>query len=454
MAEGDAALLALAAGCIVVMVALIAWMRLSAFLALILAALALGLFAGMPGDGVIAALQKGFGDIMGAIGLIVVLGAILGSLIAGGGGADRIAMIVANWKSPMAVAWGMVGVALLIGLPMFFESGLAILMPIILRIAQRLQLKEDGDRHLLVALPVLSGLAVAHSLLPPHPGPLAAIGTLGADLGLVMILGLIVSIPTAIIAGPFYTKFMWTRAKSNPTIALAPTPDLKDLPSLPTTLFVLFLPVALIGGGALAKVLGDTQVPLVHFIVQIGHPVTALLLSCIAAFLCLGVFRGRSFAAMGEDIAVGSAAIAIILLIIGAGGALKEILIQSGVSDAIARTATQMQVSAILLGWLVASIMRVSIGSATVATVTAASLIAPLAGDLSAIDKALTVLSIGAGSVFFGHVNNSGFWMVREYLGMSVADTLKTWSVMDTIIAVISLIFILLLSWGLSSAGF
>jgi GntP family gluconate:H+ symporter len=453
MAEGDLTLIAWAAACIAVMVGLIAWLRLSAFLALIIAALALGLLAGLDAATTIAALQKGFGDILGSIGLIVVLGAVLGSLIAGGGGADRIALIVTNWKKPMSVAWGMVGVALLIGLPMFFESGLAILMPIILRIAQRLELAQKGDKYLLVAMPVLAGLSVAHGLLPPHPGPLAAIGALGADLGLVMILGLFVALPSAIFAGPLYTKFMWTRAQSNPVMPQTPTPDVKDLPSLGLTVFVLFLPVLLIGGGALANVFGDPNAPLVHAIVLLGQPIIALLISSAVAFLCLGVLRGRGFNVMAEDVAVGAAGIAIILLIIGAGGSLKEMLIQTGVSDAIGRAATMMNVSAILLGWLVAATMRVAVGSATVATVTAASLIAPLAVALSPIDKALTVLSIGAGSIIFSHVNNSGFWMVREYLGMAIKDTFKTWSALETIIAVVSLIVILALSWALSGVA-
>lgn len=447
MASGDIQLLLLAAACVAVMVCLIAFARLSAFLALILAAAALGLVAGMAPDEVVSSLQKGFGDTAASVGLILVLGTILGSLIAGSGGADRIAAIVTNWKHPMSVAWGMMAVALLVGLPLFFETGLAILMPIILRIAGKLQLRQDGDRYLLVAMPVLAGLSVAHGLLPPHPGALAATAALNADLGLVLLLGIAVAIPAAALAGPLYTSFMWTRVKTSPNLSLA-GPPLEEgaLPNLGVVLFVLFLPVVLIAGGALANLFGDPNAPLTHTLKLLGAPVIALLIAVAAAYLLLGLARRRSLKALGEDIAAGSGAIAVIFLIIGAGGSLKEMLLASGVGDAIGRLASSLNVSAILLGWLAAVLMRIATGSATVATVTAAGLVAPLALGLGPIDRALTVLAIGGGSVILSHVNNSGFWMVREYLGMSIGDTFKTWSALETIIAIVSLAVIFALS--------
>ncbi|MES1201845.1 MAG: gluconate:H+ symporter [Pseudomonadota bacterium] len=453
MAAGDLELLALAAACVLGMVVLIAWLRLSAFLSLIIASAALGFAAHMDGLAVVAALQKGFGDIVGSVGLVLVLGTILGALIAGAGGADRIALLVANAKSPMGVAWGMLFVSLLVGLPMFFEAGLGILMPIMLRIAQKLDLKENGDRYLLVAMPVLSGLSVAHGLLPPHPGPLAAAAALHADVGLVLLLGIVVAIPAAAIGGPFYTKLMWNKAKTQPNLALAGVlTEFKDLPPLGVTLFVLFLPVVLIAAGSLANVVAP-DAPSTHVLAILGAPAVALLIAVAAAFLLLGVARRRSLTDMGVDIGRGTAAIAIILVIIGAGGALKEILIQSGVSSAIGRMASSMHMSALLLGWIAAALMRVSVGSATVATVTAAGLVAPLALALSPIDRALTVLSIGAGSVIFSHINNSGFWMVREYLGMSIGDTFKTWSSIETIVSIVSLIVILIMSVALAGVA-
>jgi GntP family gluconate:H+ symporter len=444
-------------------IVLVAKVRLHAFLALMVGALAMGLLSGIgTGGGIgvgklIDSFEGGAGDTLGQVGLLVALGTMLGALLSESGGADQIARTVLGKAGDERVPWAMALVAMIVGIPLFFEIGVVLLIPIIFTVARRLQarraeqgLEVSGNTYLLVGIPALAGLSVLHGLVPPHPGPLTAISTIKADLGMTMLYGFIIAVPTVIIAGPLFAKVATHWAHAEPPEKLvqqvAREPEADTAPSFGLTLFTILLPVALMLVRTVADVAldeGDTVRKWADFV---GNPVVALLIGVLVAMWTFGFGRGfdrdKLNALMGNSLAPAAS----ILLIIGAGGGFKGVLVDSGIGDAIAKGVESAGVSALILGWLVAVLIRLATGSATVATVTAAGIMAPLVANDTAIDRPLLALAIGAGSLFFSHVNDAGFWLINQYFGMSVKDTIKTWSVMETIISVCGLIGVLALS--------
>lgn len=333
-------------------------------------------------------------------------------------------------------------VAALIGLPMFFEIGLVMLIPVVLLVAKR-----SGKPVLLLGIPALAGLSVLHGLIPPHPGPLAAAGSLNANVGLTLGLGLLVGLPTVIIAGPLFGRLA---AKMVPDAApparLVPESegtDEKHRPSFVATLSTVLLPVVLMLAKALADILADKGNPARRVLDFIGDPLVALLLAVLVGMVVLGrparLNRERLSSIIGDSLGP----IAGIVLIVAAGGGFKQTLVDAGVGDVITSLSKGANLSPLLLGWLVAVAIRLATGSATVATVSAAGIVAPLAATLDPTHNALLVLAIGAGSLFFSHLNDAGFWLVKEYFGMSVGQTLKSWSVMETVISVVAIALIL-----------
>jgi GntP family gluconate:H+ symporter len=444
-------------------IVLVAKVRLHAFLALMVGALAMGLLSGIgTGGGIgvgklVDSFEGGAGDTLGQVGLLVALGTMLGALLSESGGADQIARTVLGKAGDERVPWAMALVAMIVGIPLFFEIGVVLLIPIIFTVARRLQarraeqgLEVSGNTYLLVGIPALAGLSVLHGLVPPHPGPLTAISTIKADLGLTMLYGFIIAIPTVIIAGPLFARVATHWAHAEPPEKLvqqvAREPEADTAPSFGVTLLTILLPVALMLVRTIADVAleeGDAVRKWADFV---GDPVVALLIGVIVAMWTFGFGRGfdrdKLSSLMGNSLAPAAS----ILLIIGAGGGFKGVLVDSGIGDAIAKGVENAGVSALILGWLVAVLIRLATGSATVATVTAAGIMAPLVANDMAIDRPLLALAIGAGSLFFSHVNDAGFWLINQYFGMSVKDTIKTWSVMETIISVCGLIGVLALS--------
>ena len=421
--------------------------RLHPFIGLLCGAFAVGLFAGLPLIDTAKAVQKGVGDIIGGTGLVVALGLSLGAMLHLSGAASALATSALRLTGPRAAPWATLGIAIVIGLPLFFETGLVLLLPIVVAAAKEMAsgatAEERDAAKLRLIMPALAGLGVVHALVPPHPGPLLAVEALGANLGLTMLYGVAIAIPIAILAGPVLARFVTPGIRLTEPVLSDPVSDLVP-PSRAAALFIVLLPIVLIASGELAKLvpaLADSTI-----LAAAANPVLALL---IANLVALPVLFGRrlSESAIQESIwheTMGAAGA--ILLAIGAGGALKQVLVSAGLSDLLARLVMMYPLSPLLLGWLVAVGIRLAAGSATVATITAVGVM-PGVVAASGASPELVVLAIGAGSVFFSHVNDPGFWLVKGYMGTSTADTFRTWSLLETVISVAGLIMVAGLSY-------
>ncbi|MFI1658528.1 gluconate:H+ symporter [Streptomyces sp. NPDC020472] len=430
---------------IAVIVLLITKFKLHAFLALTIGSLALGAFAGAPLADTIKSFSTGLGNTVAGVGVLIALGAILGKLLADSGGADQIVDTILAKTGKRAMPWAMVLIASVIGLPLFFEVGIVLLIPVVLMVAKR------GNYSLMrIGIPALAGLSVMHGLIPPHPGPLVAIDAVGANLGVTLALGLVVAIPTVIIAGPVFSKYAarWVDIQApEKMIPARPSEDLEKRPGFGVTVATILLPVVLMLVKALVDIVVDDPENGVQKVTDvIGSPLIALLAAVIVAMFTMGRAAGFTKEQLSSTVDRSLAPIAGILLIVGAGGGFKQTLIDIGVGQMILDFSKSWSIPALLLAWLIAVAIRLATGSATVATISAAGLVAPLAEGMSTGEVSLLVLAIGAGSLFFSHVNDAGFWLVKEYFGMNVGQTIKTWSVMETIISVVGIVLVLLLS--------
>jgi GntP family gluconate:H+ symporter len=426
---------------IATVVALIAWLRLHPLLALMLGSAAIGVIAGMPAAKIVDSFTAGVASTAGGVGLLIALGAMIGALLADSGGADRVVDTIVNAVSPKHLPWAMAGVAALIGLPLFFEIGVVLLVPIVLLVCRRI------DMPLMkLGIPALAGLSVLHGLVPPHPGPLAAISVLNADLGLTLAFGLLIAMPTVILAGPVFgslvSRAVHGKAPDAPPQSRTLPPR---APSFWATVVTMMLPIVLM----LLRAAGELSLPVGSAVraalTVAGTPVVALLAGVVLAMFTLGAAAGLNRRQISTSVGGALPPIASILLIVAAGGGLKQTLIDAGVGTMIGRSAQGLAMSPLILGWLVAVGIRLATGSATVATITAAGLVAQLAAGMDRAGPALLTLAIGSGSLFFSHVNDAGFWLVKEYFGLSLEETLKTWSVMETIISVAGLAGVLVL---------
>lgn len=430
---------------IAVIVLLITKFKLHAFLSLTIGSLALGAIAGAPLDKVLLSFSAGLGSTVAGVGVLIALGAVLGKMLADSGGADQIVDTILDRAGGRSMPWAMVLIASVIGLPLFFEVGIVLLIPVVLMVAKR------GNYSLMrIGIPALAGLSVMHGLVPPHPGPLVAIDAVGADLGITLALGVLVAIPTVIIAGPVFSKYAARWVDVPPPEKMIPqraSDELDRRPGFGATLFTVLLPVILMLAKALVDiVVDDPENPVQRVFDVIGAPMIALLASVLVGIFTLLRPAGFSKERISPLVEKSLMPIAGILLIVGAGGGFKQTLIDTGVGQMVLDISEDWAIPALLLAWLIAVVIRLATGSATVATVSAAGLVAPLAADMSSTHTALLVLAIGAGSLFFSHVNDAGFWMVKEYFGLSVGQNIKTWSVMETIISVVAGGLVLLLS--------
>lgn len=473
---------------IATIVVLISALKVHPFLALILGSAALAAVAMVSPTAALTSFTNGFGSTSGAVGLLIALGAMLGKILADSGGADNIVRRITDRLSGRMMPWGMALIAAIIGLPLFFEVGVVILVPVVLLVARRLNL-----RLMLVGIPALAGLSVLHGLVPPHPGPQTAIALLKADQSLTLVFGLLVAIPTLIISGPLLARLIdrWVpvyapaalgesaipvnskagqehvhagRTPAGSTASSTAEANTGELqsedknalgdkamkltkhPSFGAALLTITLPVLLMlckaisdlftASGSLPRTIFDT----------IGAPAVALLLAVLLAYWTLGKGSGMNKQQANDSLGSGLPAIAGIMLIVAAGGGFKQLLVDAGVANVIKDWATGANISVLLLGWLVAVGIRLATGSATVATTTAAGIVGALAGTLTAPHLALLVLAIGCGSLFFSHVNDAGFWLVKQYFGLTVGQTIKSWSIMETAISVVGFACVMLVS--------
>ncbi|MFF8832827.1 GntP family permease [Streptomyces sp. NPDC015131] len=430
---------------IAVIVLLITKFKLHAFLALTLGSLALGAMAGAPLAATLASFTTGLGSTVAGVGVLIALGAILGKLLADSGGADQIVDTILAKAGGRAMPWAMVLIASVIGLPLFFEVGIVLLIPVVLMVAQR-----GGYSLMRIGIPALAGLSVMHGLIPPHPGPLVAIDAIGANLGVTLALGLLVAVPTVIIAGPVFSRYAarWVDVPVPERMVPQRAPEqLERRPGFGATVATVLLPVVLMLVKALVDIVVDDPENHVQRVTDvIGSPLIALLAAVLVGMFTLGRAAGFTKERISSTVETSLAPIAGVLLIVGAGGGFKQTLIDVGVGRMILDFSENWSIPALLLAWLIAVAIRLATGSATVATISAAGLVAPLAADMSTTHAALLVLAIGAGSLFFSHVNDAGFWLVKEYFGMTVGQTVKTWSVMETLISVVGIVCVLLLS--------
>ena len=438
---------------IALIVVLITWLKLHPFLALMIGALVTGPVAGLAVGASVGSFTAGFGSTMGGVGILVALGAIYGKLLADSGGADRIVDTLVRRAGPRSLPWVMGLIGAIIGLPMFFEVGLVLLVPVIILVARR-----SGVPLMRIALPTLAGLSAMHGLVPPHPGPLAAISALGANLGLTLAFGVLVAIPAVIVAGPLLAGLVarWVEVPAPELFAGGETAQERDRrPAFAPTLASILLPVALMLAKALADILlvapqGGALDPsasaLKGVLDFLGTPVIALGIAVLVGFAVLGRAAGFSRARLGRVVGSALEPVAGILLIVGAGGGFKLVLIDTGIGGVIADAVKDSSVSVLLLAWLIAVVIRVATGSATVATITAAGILQPLTSGLDPATTALLVLAIGSGSVFLSHVNDAGFWLIKEYFGLSLPQTLKSWTLLECVISVTGLAGVLALS--------
>ncbi|MEZ0066478.1 GntP family gluconate:H+ symporter [Streptacidiphilus sp. MAP12-20] len=425
-----------------VIVLLITKLKLHPFLALTLGSMVLAAVAGAPFDKLTTSFATGFGSTVASVGLLIGLGAMLGKLLADSGGANVIADTVLARSGGRKLPWAMALIAAVLGLPLFFEVGVVLLIPIVLLVARR------GNIPVLrVGIPALAGLSVLHGLVPPHPGPLVAVDALHADLGITLALGLLVAVPTLIVAGPLFARLAerWVGPLNAPESTLpTETERPEHTPSFGAVLGTILLPVVLMLAKALVDVVVDSPKDGVQRAFDfIGSPLVALLLAVLVGMFTLGRGAGFTKARISTTVEKSLAPIAGIVFIVGAGGGFKQTLVDVGVGNAVSSWADKLHISALLLGWLIAVLIRLATGSATVATITAAGIVSPLAAGMSSPHAALLVLAVGSGSLFFSHVNDAGFWLVKEYFGMNVGQTLKSWSVMETVISVTAIAIIL-----------
>ena len=428
---------------IAVIVLLITRYKLHPFLSLTIGSLGVALIAGLAVDKAIESYTKGFGSTAAGVGVLIALGAMFGKLLADSGGADEIVDTIVGRASTRTLPWAMALVGALIGLPMFFEIGLVLLMPVIFLVAKR-----SGLSLISVGIPALAGLSVMHGLVPPHPGPLVAIAALDADLGLTLGLGVLVALPTLVISGPLFARFAarWVDVAAPELFDAEEKTPLDRRPTFPVTLATVLLPVALMMGKALADIFAADGTLLRSTLDALGTPMVALLIAVVVALFTLGGGAGMGVRGVASSLEKSLPPIAGILLIVAAGGGFKQTLIDTGIGGLVASWVENSGLSVLLLAWLVAVLIRLATGSATVATVTASGILAPLVSGLSTGETSLLVLAIGAGSLFFSHVNDAGFWLVKEYFGLTVGQNIKTWSIMETLISVSGLVFVLALN--------
>jgi gluconate:H+ symporter, GntP family len=437
-------LLLLALGVIVALILLIARLKVNPFIALMTMSLLLAGASGMPLQSIVRSFETGVGGILGHIAIIVALGTMLGKMMAESGGADRIARTLIGVFGEKRVPWAMVVVGFIVGLPVFFEVGFVLLVPIAFNVARR-----TGTSLVLIGLPMVAGLSVVHGLVPPHPAAMLAVTAYNADIGRTVFFAMLVGIPTAILAGPLYAKLIAPHIRldqHNPIAEqfLEESPR-ADLPGFGITVATILLPIALMLVGSWADKLAPVHTRLNDVLHLIGGADMALLIATIVSFFTLGTMRGFSSKTILKFTEECLAPTATITLLVGAGGGLGRILVDSGTSQAIVDLALRAHISIIFSAWLVAALVRLATGSATVAMSMAAAIIAPLAVHTGVRPELLTIAT-GAGSLLFSHVNDGGFWLVKEYFNMSVAQTMKSWSVCETIISVVALALTLGLS--------
>jgi len=420
---------------------LILVLKFDSFLSFVIVSLAVGLAEGMNLNSVVVSLENGIGSTMGSLVLILGFGSMLGKMVSESGAAQRITSRLIEAFGIKHIQMAMMLTGFIVGISLFFDVGFFIMIPLVFTVAA-----TTGLPLLYVGLPILAALSVTHGFLPPHPAPTAIVTLFHADLGKTLIYGIIAAVPAIIISGPILSKVL-SRIEAKPLKEFLNQKIMTDeeMPGFWVSFFSSLLPVLLITVSTIAVFLLPEDNGVRKILGYIGNPVIAMLISVFFSIYTLGLARGRKMTDIMNSLAHSVTTITMIMLLIAGAGALKQVLVDSGVSKYIGELLSRSALSPLFLGWLIATILRFCVGSATVAGITTAGIVLPLVtGGL--VKPELMVLAIGSGSLMFGHVNDGGFWLFKEYFNLSIKDTLKTWSVMETSIGICGLIGVMLLS--------
>lgn len=425
--------------CIIVLVLLISWAKFNPFLAFLIVSIGAGLWLGIPLDKITASVQKGIGDTLGSLVIIIGLGAMLGKLVAESGAAQKITQVLMRIFGKKHLQWALMVTGFVVGIPLYYNVGFVLMVPLIFSVVYQYKLPA-----VYIGLPMLAALSVTHGFLPPHPSPTALVTQLKANMGLTLLYGIILAIPAIIVAGPLFSKTL-KHIRSTPLQAFqAKLMADEQLPQAANSFITALLPVLLITITTIIPFVTTLSGTWLQFVQFISDPVIVMLLSLLTATFTLGIHTGRSMKVIMDIYGDAIKDVALILLIVAGAGVLKQVFTDSGVSSAIAQNIKGLQIHPLILGWVIAGIIRICVGSATVAGLTAAGIIAPVIPQMQ-VNPNLMVLSIGAGSLLFSHVNDSGFWMYKEYFNLSIRDTIRSWSLMETIVSVMGLIGVLIM---------
>jgi len=430
-------LLIIAAGVALLLVLMIGF-KVNGFIALVLVAAVVGFAEGMDSQAVLHSIQNGIGGTLGGLAMILGFGAMLGRIISDTGAAQRIATTLIAAFGRDRIQWALVVTGLVVGLAMFFEVGFVLLLPLVFTVvaAARLPL-------LYVGVPMVAALSVTHCFLPPHPGPTAIATIFGASMGMTLLYGLLITIPTVIVAGPLFAKLLTRFEKSPPEGLFNPHVFTEqEMPSFGKSLFAAIAPVILMAFAAVCEFTLPKTSSVRIFFEFVGNPAVALFITIVIAIFTLGLRNGRNIEQVMKMASDSVGAIAMIVFIIAGGGAFKQVLVDSGVAQYISQMMAGSTLSPLLMCWTVAAMLRIALGSATVAAITTAGIVLPVI-TITHADPALMVLATGAGSVIASHVNDPGFWLFKGYFNLTVGETLRTWTVMETLISIMGLLGVL-----------
>ena len=427
--------------CIAFLIIQIAWFKINPFVAFIITSLLAGLFLGLPINNLSQTIQKGLGEMLGSITLIIVFGTCIGKLTVSSGAAKVIAKTVMGWTGEKYVRLGLMITGFIVGIPLFYSVGFVLLVPIIFSVAHQFKLSK-----VYLGIPMLASLSVAHGFLPPHPSPMALSSMLSADIGLVLIYGVIIAIPTIFIAGLLFSNLLRnikTESKQE-ILNVEEVSSNNKIPGFGISLFSALFPVFGLTVTSLLPLVSNNET-LVNICKTIGDPSIIMLISLLICTYTLGLRLNKSMVSIMDEYGIAIKDVALIILIIGGAGSLKEVMVVSGVNETIVQALTQTNIHPYLLAWLMAAIIRICVGSATAAGLMTASVLLPLL-QASGLDPNLLVLAVGAGSLMCSHVNDPGFWMFKEYFNISLKDTFKSWTVMESLVSVLGIIFVFILN--------
>ena len=427
--------------CIILLVLLVSWAKLNPFVAFLIVSITAGLMLGIPLDKVTKSVQRGLGDTMGAITIIICVGAMIGKLVASSGAAQKIAEVLVDAFGIKNIQWALVVVGFIIGIPLFFETGFVLMVPLIFSVVYKYKLNA-----VYIGLPMLAALSVTHGFLPPHPSPSALVVIFHANIGKTLIYGLCIAIPTIVIAGPLFSRTLKSITSTPLTTFMAEELPANQLPSAANSFLTALLPVILLMASTVYLNFDHSTGALHKLIAFIGDAPIVMLISLVVATFTLGIKHGKSMKYIATICADAVKDVSLILLIVAGSGAFKAVLTDSGANNNIAAFLQDFHLQPLVLGWLIAAIIRISLGSATVAGLTAAGIISSMVLHDHTINPNLMVLAIGAGSLAFSHLNDGGFWLFKEYFNLSIKDTIRSWSLMETIISVMGLIGVLVLN--------